>query len=342
MRTWYPGSNVRESAEALTLQPGEKREGIDVEVKKSPSYCAEGTVFGPTGAAALRFQVETLQPSSGFSSSGGIYMLAPNGVAGSDGQFRVCDLYPGVYRLSAESPDRNPQNFLYGGIDVTITDQDLQGVRVNALPARSVEGEAMWDTDPPATPVTERLRLMLVPQIRTGFLGGRSDIPGTFTIDGVFLDDYAVHIMFNAPGIYVKDVTFSGRSVMYEPLRMGSAMGGAGLRVIMAQDGATVNVQVNDKDGNPAADLHVFVLPAEVTSEAILQARLVQGQTDQTGLYTSQTLPPGKYYVVATDETVDATLESIGRLWRSRNRFHDVTLPPGGTVQVRLEPGKIE
>jgi hypothetical protein len=86
----------------------------------------------------------------------------------------------------------------------------------------------------------------------------------------------------------------------------------------------------------------VLVIPGEVRSEGELAARLVQGGTNQMGQYTSQTLPPGKYYVVATDETVDPTPESIGRLWKSSNRYREVDPPPGGSARVKLEPGKIE
>jgi hypothetical protein len=142
--------------------------------------------------------------------------------------------------------------------------------------------------------------------------------------------------------MYVKDVTFSGRSVLYEALRPGASMGAGGFRVIIAHDGATLNVQVNDKDGNPAADLQVLVVAGDARSEGELAARLVKGRTNQFGQYTTQTLAPGKYYVVATDESADPTPESIGRLWRSRHRFQEVDLPPAGSAQVKLEPGKIE
>jgi hypothetical protein len=53
-------------------------------------------------------------------------------------------------------------------------------------------------------------------------------------------------------------------------------------------------------------------------------------------------MAPGKYYVMATEDGVDATPESMGTLWRARNRFQEVTLAPGGAAQVKLEPGKIE
>ena len=341
VRTWYPSSTVRESAEAMILRPGEKRDGVTIEMKKSPSYCVEGTTFGLLGAAALHFSVEAMQPSSGMSSSGGTYTMTPGGTTAADGAFRICDLYPGVYRLSAEDREGN---FLknYGHIDITISDQDLQGVRANAVPSRSLDGEVVWDGDPPKTPVTNKLSISLSPLFRTGYLGGRYNVPGTFTIDGVFPDEYALTAMFHAPGIYVKDVTFGDRSVMYEPLRPAAAMNGSGLRVAMAHDGGTLIVQVSDTDGNPGVDLWALVIPGEVRSEGELAARLLQGQTDQIGQYTTQTLPPGKYYVVATDRAIDPSPESIGRLWRSRARYQEVDLPAGGATQVKVEPGKIE
>jgi hypothetical protein len=345
VRTWYPNSPSNDSAQALTLRPGEKREGVDVELKKSPSYCIEGTATGPMGAVTLRFGIEPLQPSSGLSSSGGMYGLVPGGLTAADGKFRICDLYPGAYRLSAQDADRNPAPN-YGVTEVSITDEDLLGVRVVAAPGKPLAGEVAWDADPPATPPTNKVSVSLMPLFRTGFdnerNGGRSEIPGSFTIEGILQDDYAVRSFFYAPGIYIKDVTFSGRSVMYEPLRTATAMNGAGMRVVMAHDGATLNVQVTDKDGNPGADLRVLVIPADVRSEGVMAARLVQGQTNQMGQYTSQTLPPGKYYVMATEESVDPTPESMSRLWRSRNRYQEVELPPAGSAQVKLEPGKIE
>jgi hypothetical protein len=342
VRTWYPASTFRESAEALTLQPGEKREGVDIEMNKSPSYCVAGTVFGPMGAAALHFSIEAMQPSSGQSSSGGTYMIAPSGTTAADGQFRICDLYPGVYRLSAGDPVTSSPKSVHGSTDITITDQDLQGVRVNAGPGKSLEGEVVWDSDPPATPVTNKVFVSVVPLFRIGYIGGRYDVPGTFTVDGVFPEEYEVQARFNAAGIYVKDVTFSDRSVRYEPLRPAAATNGSGLRVVMAHDGGTIAAQVNDKDGNPVADLFVLTIPAGTTSEGELAARIQQGETDQAGQCTTPTLAPGKYYIVAIDRPIDRSPETIGRLWRSRKRYREVDLPPAGSAQVRLEPGKIE
>jgi hypothetical protein len=224
----------------------------------------------------------------------------------------------------------------YGALEIAIRDADLQGVKVFAMAGKSLEGEVAWESDPPATPVTSPFRFVLAPLFGGGSARfGQSTIPGTFTVAGVIDADYAVHTFFDSAGVYVKDVTYAGVSVMNEIMRVGTAMG-AGLRVVMAHDGAILNVQVNDKDGNPGADLRVYIFPTDVPSEGVLSARLKPGLTNQAGQYTSPTLPPGKYYVAATDESVDQTPESIARLWNARNRFQEVDLSPNGSAQVRL------
>jgi hypothetical protein len=345
VRTFYPNSPAPEGAEAVILQPGEKRESVDIEMKKSPSYCVEGTVAGPMGTGKLRFGIEATQPSNGMSSTGGTFGMAPGGVTAADGKFRICDLYPAVYRLSVQDGDDNPPTPSYGQMEIAIGDRDLQGVTLTAVPGKPLPGEVAWDGEPPARPVANRVSVSLVPLYRSTFSAERTfvraDVPGPFTIDSVFPDEYGVRALFNVPGMYVKDVTFSGRSVMSAPLRPAAAMSGSGLRVVIAHDGATLSVQVTGKDGNPGIDLHVLVIPAEVRSEGELAARLVQGKTNQLGQYATQTLPPGKYYVVAADELLDPTPESIGRLWKSRTRFQEVDLPPAGAAQVKLEPGTI-
>ena len=56
-------------------------------------------------------------------------------------------------------------------------------------------------------------------------------------------------------------------------------MQGSGrLRVTVEPDGATLSVWVADKGGNPGADMHVYLLPADARFEGQLAARVVQGQ----------------------------------------------------------------
>lgn len=348
MRTWYPSSPSPDGAIPMVLGSGERREGVDIEVKKSQSYCIEGTLEGASGPAALDFGIEAQQPSSGVSSGGGAFMAAPGGTTGRDGAFRICDLYPGGYRLTAiqRSGDPNQQPPAYGVATIAVSDRDIRGIKLSASPGLPLAGEVVWDGVSPGTPVTTRVSVYLQPLLRSHYMGestdARADIPGPFSFSGLLIDDYTVRATVNGPGLYIKDVAYGGRSVQYEPLRLGSAMPGAGMRVVVGHDGSTIGAQVGDKDGNPVPDARVLILPAEIGSEAELAARLVSGQTNQYGQYTSTILTPGKYYVAASADSVDATPETIGKLWRARNRFKEVELAPSAAAQVSLEPVKLE
>ncbi|MCC6857592.1 MAG: carboxypeptidase regulatory-like domain-containing protein [Bryobacterales bacterium] len=318
-------------------------------MRKSPSYCVSGVAEGANGPAALSFRIEPLQPSSGSSSRGGVYVLAPGGITDKDGRFRICDLFPGTYRLHADDslpgsrPDRLP---VFGAVEVTVADEDIRDVRVTAAPGLPLEGEVVLEgaqpDKPPAGKVSVWLQPLLRAQYRAESTNTRSDIPGRFSLPSLLIDDYAALPRLNAPGLYIKDVSYGGRSVRYEPLRMGSAMSGAGLKILVAQDGATLSARVAQKDGAPVADARVLIMPVTVASEGMLAAALVSGKTDQSGQYTSSTLAPGKYYVAASLEEFDPTPESMGRLWRAHHRFQEVELAPKGSAQVNLEPLSIE
>jgi hypothetical protein len=348
VRTWYPNSTSADGASPITLRSGERREGVRIEVKKSQSYCVEGILMAQGGPAGLYFSIEARKPSSGPSNGMGMYSVPPGGQSGPGGDFRICDLYPGSYRLSAtqRSSGSNAAPPAFGVMDITIADRDIQNLRVAASPGSPLEGEVVWDGAAPETQTKPAVSISLGPLFRASFSGERTsarvDIPGPFSLPGVFPDDYSARARVSGPGLYVKDIIYGGRSVLYEPLRVGSAMQGSGLRVVVARDGAKLSVQAKNKDGNPAQNVRVVILPAETSSEAALAARMVNGQTNQLGRYDSITLPPGKYYAGAIEDAVEYTPEAIGKLWRSRTKFKEVDLPPSGSAQMNLELVKVE
>jgi hypothetical protein len=269
-------------------------------------------------------------------------MMPPGGTTGPDGKFRICGLRAGNYRLMAYFPQPAGAP-LFGTVHVTITDRDVVNLQVLASPGLPVPGSVVWEGAAPEPPLAATLSVYLRNLDRIGFQGegssmARSSVPGEFSFPSVLLDEYEVFTNWSAPGVYVKDIVYGTASVLHEPLRVGSAIGTGGLRVVLARDGASMAVKVADKDGNPVPDIHVVILPAEVPSEAAVAERMVAGETDQDGAYVSGVLPPGKYYVLATRQKVDHSVDSIGRLWSYRARAKTVELGPGASAQVTLEP----
>ena len=66
-----------------------------------------------------------------------------------------------------------------------------------------------------------------------------SSVPGQFSFPGLVLDEYSMQTRGLPDGLYVKDLTYGGQSVLGKALRVGSAIGDAGLRVVVARDGGS-------------------------------------------------------------------------------------------------------
>jgi hypothetical protein len=111
------------------------------------------------------------------------------------------------------------------------------------------------------------------------------------------------------------------------------------LTTLDGRDGAVISAQVNDSDGKPVIDAYFYALPAAADSEAALAETIAWGQTDPFGQFTTDTLPPGKYYVLAHRSGVGLSAFGIGRLWAARlSQGTEVELGHGGFRQVRLAP----
>jgi hypothetical protein len=319
----------------LVLRPGERREGVDIRMTRSPAFCLDGVLEGPSG---IRFAIAETQPASGQSGNGGFYTASPGGIAGPDGKLRVCDLHPGDYELTLADWTRDGRSISgFGSTLFTIGDRDVSGVRVTLHGKLPVTGEVVFDGPEPPAPITAKLSLNVQAITRTERGNAQSEIPGEFAFtDGLVADEYGLDISRPPAELYVKDVTYGGRSILYETLRVGSAAADAKLKVVLARDGGTATARVTDKDGNPVADCTVVIMPDGAPNEAVFSRMLRTGKTLQSGVWTTTALAPGKYLALATTESIDHSPEVIARLWKARIRGGEVVIAPGGKASVTL------
>lgn len=343
--TYYPHAISLDSAERLVLSDGEVREGIDIRIARSPSLCIEGVLQAQGAPAILQFGIAETQPSNGYYSGGGLFGSPPGGTTGPDGKFRICDLHPGEYRFEVSSPSDTRPHF-YGRTTVAVAREDVRDLTVPALPLLPFSGEVAWYAEAPEKPVKSQVTIETWPVYRAPFMGEtyrvESELPGAFSISGLRMDDYEIRIRGLPPEYYVKDITYGGLSVHNRMLRLGSAVGDSPLRILIGHDSAYIHAQVQDEDAKPVTDSNVFILPASSPSEADLAAELIYAPTDQYGVYRSNALPPGKYYVLAADLPRDLAPETIGKLWQVKVEAAVVELEAEQTQQLTIEPIVIE
>jgi len=320
------------------LRPGEQREGVDLRLKRAPSYCLEGVLEGNSGPAVLSFTIQDQQATNGQSGDGGFFAAQPSNMTAADGKVRICQLYPGQYKLTvrARSTGVAPPAF-FGASTVAVADKDVTNFRVQGLPPIDVPGEVVLEGDGPAAPADAKLRVYLTSVTEAGAMPfAQPTLPGQFSLDGVLMDDYELTATNMPAGYYVKDITYGTQSVLNRPLRPGSALSNS-LRVVVGRDGGNLSAAVTDKDGKPVPDAYVVVLPDSAATDADFAAQTITGHTDQNGAWTSATLRPGKRLVVVSATPNDNTPETIARLQAIRPKAKEVEIAPGQTMQVKLE-----
>jgi len=335
------------SAQPLTLRPGQSLSQLDIRMAKSRGYCADGVMM-TAAAAPTKLDFTLARTEAVFSRADG---FGSAGNPGADGKFRICNLTPGDYRLTTQGPVPAVRaDFTFGLTPFTVMDQDVRRLQVVTPPLIALAGDVTWDgaTTPVrgAAPITVRA----VPVDRRAITiggwnemdGASTQIPGVFHFPAMLMGDYEVAVLGLPTGQYVKDVTYNGASVLHQPLRLGNAPLNSSLGILVGRDGTVISAQVNDSDGKPVIDAYVYALPAAADSEAVLADTLAWGQTDHLGQFTTDTLPPGKYYVLAHRSGVGLSAYGVGRLWAARlSQGMEVDLGHGGFQQVRLTPVEI-
>jgi len=326
--TYYPGADSLDGATVVTLRSGEHRPGMDIQVLRSPGFCIDGTLMLEGSPASFGFKVTDERTSSanmvpGSASSG------PIGVStGEDGKFRVCDLYPGQFRIAALRHGRTGTPEIFGAASVNIGKEDVHNLRVDAGPAVMVPVEVAWEGNPPDGASGAQFMLYAPPVTNDAMQTGstpRNPVPGSFTLPVLRTLEYALRPGVSLPGSYVKDIVYGPVSILHQPFRVSEGT----MRVTIASDAGSIK-------GTAPAGAQVLILPDAVSGEAELAEAMSTDQADYDGTFKASRLRPGKYRVLATTEIVDRTPECIARIWQARTRGQEVEVGPGATASVAL------
>lgn len=343
-RTYYPDSLTPEGASVVRLSSGQRAEGIDITVRRTPAFCIEGRFVPPVETGAVRFVLWLPEPTFGMTDREGSIGFGPSGTSEPDGKFRICDLAPGDYQLGMMGTQSIDDSRRYYSVtSFRIGDRDVKNAEIIANAPIALPVETSWAGDvPPDTPPV-LLGILLLPIYRTWISQegkmATPRLPGQAELTPAFPDAFRVlaRAQDHTLPVYVRDIRYGDESILGRPLLLGSKAGGSRLHVTFGRDPASAAIRVVDPKGHPAADAYVHLLPADARDEAEMAARMQTVQSDQSG-YASfdQKLPPGAYYAVATQEDIFHTPEEIHKLWLARSQASKLNAPPNGSMEATI------
>jgi len=156
---------------------------------------------------------------------------------------------------------------------------------------------------------------------------------------GVLAGDYLVGAqVFGQNDAYVKEITYENLKLTDGLLRLPPGASGT-VRMLIACGTATLNVNVVSSEGKPVSGAYVIVIPESTVTAAGLSRVLTHGSADQNGNYTAKGLPPGKYKVLATAQSITwSRPEDLEKLALVLFQAKDVDLASKASMEVAVQP----
>ena len=240
---FYPGTTTEANAEAIKLNIGEERSGVDFAIQLVPTAWVEGTVANPSGALPPNLEIRLLSVTQGVPSTiPNFASLLPTRPK-PDGSFSFNGVSPGQYVVVATTGAAGrgapPTSGLWATSEVSVNGADVSGVALSLQPGMTFSGRVVFDgttATPPADLTTVRVSLapaLSGSQVTVGQLSTQATKDGTFTLTGLMPGRYMLRAIPAATearaGWVVRSAVVHGRDASDDPFELhgGDAIGDA-------------------------------------------------------------------------------------------------------------------
>jgi hypothetical protein len=323
--TYYPGVASAAEARPVSVGLGAEVSELDFGVLLVRTARVEGRVTDPDGFPAWSGNV-TLLPET----SQGVRVMGPN--VGSrinwDGRFSLANVPPGRYTLRARSGQDDIPRFASEPITVG---GDMLDVRVVLEPGATITGTVTIEATtslPPA--ITEFRAGTSAIEPDGGNINARADRDGRFAIGGVPAG--AHRLRGQAPrGWMLKSATIGGRDVLDEPVSIGGGETLSDVRLVFSDRLTEINGTVTDARGTAITEWTVAAFSEDPAFWRLQSRHIMTARPDQNGRFQIRGLPPGDYYLAATDPSEPGEWFDPSFLERHRS----------SAVRVRLSEGQV-
>jgi hypothetical protein len=326
--TYYPGTVSSGEAVRLTLGANDERIGADFAMKLSSAATVSGSIVSTAGQQLPQVMVQIRAfglelPVFGGSISGGPSVTQNRG----DGTFRIANVPPGRYRVSARSlgapgspttsisaggavppPGAGGGPVLWAETDIQVTGADLGGVTLTLQSAPRLSGRIVSAAASPKPPAASAVRVQLEPVSLPGEpsngltapLAAQARADGTFEFSAVIPGAYRMTAS-GAAGWWPRSAELASRDLLDELVIVrGDSL--TGVTLTMSDKRPSVSGTLSTPAGRPASGYFLVAFPADRAAWRWPSRRIMSTRPATSGAFEFTDLPPGEYRVaVLTD-----------------------------------------
>ena len=328
---YYPGAAAIENASPLELRPGQQLGGVDFKLAPVVTYHVRGVLASYVDSPGVK--VIYLRSRNGDRVRG-----IAGGTLNKDGSFDWGAVPPGSYWLDCLPIRGLPTAPL---IPIEVTDHDVNGVKVPAIPQFDVRGHARFEDDGVTVPLTS-VKLFLQ-QLDWYFIHygpffslGRD---GGFVLPAMQCGEYALRTLPEGD-VYVKSVTVGGQPVEGAKIDLRNGAPGEFEIVLGAGTGDAIGT-VRWPDAIPGA-----AQPRVLAARAVLVS--ADGHTSNTGARSMEIdasgqfqfhfVPPGRWLVFVSPNSDGDLWQNMPFVKELQSRGAAVDLEKKGSAHTEVWP----
>ena len=314
--TFAPAARQVSDAAPLAVASGDARQDADVTVSLRARITVAGHLIG--APAAVAHALVRLCPGDAATRAVGLCLT--EAWSGVDGQFTLSDVVAGSYVLEAEAPsgraDAGP--VAWGRRAAVIGDTDVVDADVAMQATSSVSGRVTLLDGPATVPdglvvAMAILDPLLVPTSvqRDATLQTPVGRDGRFTFAGLRPGEYLFVDRSNVPGWFLASADVGGQDGADQPFSVSGDVQTPDLRITLAHASATVRGTVRQATGDPADEATVLLFSTEPQFWHPRARRVFSGHIGAQGEYAFSPVPPGDYYLAATEAPLDRVTSGV-------------------------------
>jgi hypothetical protein len=333
--TYHPSAASLKGAEAVTVRVGEESAGVDVTIPERELRTLSGVVRAARGGQPVVGAKISIGPRHNDVGGDRPFLdLLDGAIADGEGRWQLQEIPDGLYTIHVRSPEEHELAGLealakanrdeVGDDDDEQEDEDgpTRAPRRRKFAPVARELRVSGDMSELVFEMGEGGRIAgsvtfeggkslsftyisaqrVAKTVEESAGDGSPGTPvqgGTFELEGLTPGKYYLRpAVFEEDGdFYVKAITWQGRDLLREPLEVGEGTLITGVRVVYASDPAVLRVRVRRADKQPAYNLNVFLLPADLSRWSIFMPSLSCTTAGEGSCRINA--PPGDYLVVA-------------------------------------------
>jgi protocatechuate 3,4-dioxygenase beta subunit len=281
---YYPGVVQLGQAQAVQLRAGEEMQA-DFEMRHIKTVQISGHVIGADGKPAVRTYVSLMAADEDYSGS----QLGE--AVDTKGEFTIKGVPPGSYTIHAGQMIEGKRYTTRQKIEVG--EANIENVVLSFNSGVNIKGRI---TATASGIVLQRTHVWLRPlddDAGNNFAEVKSD--GTFELNNIGDGNYILRAGGEI-GWYMKSARLGATDAIQNGIQIERGTAPGSLEIVLSNDAAQLDGAVT-QDSKPVVGASIRVEPDPETPYN--EHRTRHGSTDQNGQFSIQTIPPGKYKVIA-------------------------------------------